>query len=202
MASARKIGEMIALIKTIYPYYSKDADSIPLAKTWLLLLQNVSDEIIEIAFMKCLQTCKVPPTPADVLEQVKALEIINAPTDEELWVALTKAVRKAQEHIYNFGHTFIESNGKTQGENARNKFQALWDNLPKEIKSYLGGKGELMRLAKYNDEEMMFEKKNFLKTMPAITKRQEYTELSQMLSGGDKALLEKENGQNGISQPL
>lgn len=202
MASAKKIGEIIALIKTIYPYYSKDTDSIPLAKTWLLLLQNVSDEMAEIAIMKCLQTCKVPPTPADVLEQVKALSVVDEPTDEELWVTLTKAVRKAQEHIYNFGHTLIESNGKTQGENARDKFQALWDNLPTEIKNYLGGKGELMRISKYNDEEMMFEKKQFLKSMPTISKRQEYAQLSQMLSDGDKPLLEKYNGQNRISQPL
>lgn len=194
MASAKKIGEIIATIKTIYPYYSKDADSEILAKTWMMLLKDVPDDIVRVAVLKCLQTCKVPPTPADVLEQVKALSIANEPTDEEMWVTLTKAVRKAQEYIYNFGHTLIESNGKTQGENARDKFEALWDNLPKEIRTYLGGKGELMRLARYGEEEMMFEKKNFLKTMPTISKRQEYEELSLLVSGNDKLLSEKSNG--------
>lgn len=194
MASAKKIGETIAVIKTIYPYYAKDTDSIPLAKTWMMLMQNVSDEVMDIAVMKCLQTCKMPPTPADVLEQVKSLSVANEPTDEEMWVTLTKAVRKAQDYIYNFGHTFVESNGKTQGENARDKFQDLWDNLPKTIKSYLGGKGELMRLAKYNDEEMMFEKKNFLKAMPTLNKRQEYEELSLLVSGNENLLSEKSNG--------
>lgn len=194
MASAKKIGETIAVIKTIYPYYAKDTDSIPLAKTWMMLMQNVSDEVMDIAVMKCLQTCKMPPTPADVLEQVKALAVANEPTDEEMWVQLTKAVRKTQDYMYRFNFNMIEENGKTQGENARDNFQALWDNLPQELKEYLGGKGELMRLARYGEEEMMFEKKNFLKTMPTITKRQEYTELSLMLSGGGNALLEDKHG--------
>lgn len=194
MASAKKIGETIAVIKTIYPYYAKDTDSIPLAKTWMMLLQNVSDEVVDIAVMKCLQTCKMPPTPADVLEQVKALSVANAPTDEEMWVTLTKAVRKAQDYMYRFNHTFVEDNGKTQGENARDKFDALWDNLPKELRNYLGGKGELMRLARYGEEEMMFEKKNFLKTMPTINKRQEYEELSLLVSGNENLLSERSDG--------
>lgn len=194
MASAKKIGEIIASIKAIYPYYAKETDVDVLAKTWMLLLKDIPDNVVRVAIIKCLQICKTPPTPADVLEQVREISTANAPTDEEMWVALTKAVRKSQEHIYNFGHTFIEDNGKTQGENARDKFQRLWDELPKELKDYLGGKGELMRLAKYNDEEMMFEKKNFLKMMPTITKRQEYSELSLLVSGVNNNLLEQENG--------
>ena len=107
MASAKKIGETIAVIKTIYPYYAKDTDSIPLAKTWMMLMQNVSDEVMDIAVMKCLQTCKMPPTPADVLEQVKALNVANEPTDEEMWVTLTKAVRRSQDYIVILGRRNI-----------------------------------------------------------------------------------------------
>lgn len=192
MASVKKIGEMIATIKTIYPYYSKDADSKILAKTWTVLLKDVSDDVLSVAVLKCLQTCKVPPTPADVLEQVKEIARVNEPSDEETWIILTKAVRESQEHIYNFNHTFIEDNGKTQGENAKAKFQALWEALPEKLKKYLGSKSELMRLAKFNDEEMMFEKKQFLKAIPTITKRQEYEKINLMLSDDKKALSEKE----------
>lgn len=189
MASAEKIAKMIAVIKTVYPYYAKDGDSETLAKTWMLLLRDVSDEMVTVALTKCLQTCKMPPTPADILEQVRELALINEPSDEEMWVTLTKAVRKSQEHIYNFGHTFIEDNGKTQGENAREKFQKVWDELPEKLKTYLGGTSELRRLAGFNDEEMMFEKKNFLKTMPTISKRQEYKDLSLLVSGNNNRML-------------
>ncbi len=196
MASAKKIGEIIASIKAIYPYYAKDTDVDVLAKTWMLLLKDVPDDVVRIAIIKCLQICKMPPTPADVLEQVREIATANEPTDEEMWVVLTKAIRKAQDYIYCFNHTFIEENGKTQGDNAREKFQKLWDGLPDKLKTYLGGKGELMRLSKYNDEEMMFEKKNFLKSMPTVSKRQEYAELSLLVSGNTNPLLEQKNGQN------
>lgn len=194
MASAEKIGKLIATIKTIYPYYSKDGDSKILAKTWMLLLKDIPDDMVTVALAKCLQICKVPPTPADILEQVKEIAKVNEPSDEEMWVTLTKAVRKSQEHIFNFNHTFIESNGKTQGDNAREKFQKLYDELPEKLKKYLGSKSELMRLAKFNDEEMMFEKKQFLKTLPTIAKRQEYEELSLLVSGSENPLLEQKNG--------
>lgn len=196
MASAKKIGEIIASIKAIYPYYAKDTDVDVLAKTWMLLLKDVPDEVVRIAIIKCLQICKTPPTPADVLEQVREIASVNERTDEEIWVELVKALRKASDYIYCFNHTFIESNGKTQGDNARDKFQKLWDNLSPEIKTYLGGTSELRRLTKYNDEEMMFEKKQFLKTLPGIRKKQEYTELSLLLSGSTNPLLEQKNGQD------
>ena len=194
MASAEKIGKLMATIKTIYPYYSKDGDSKILAKTWMLLLKDIPDDMVTMALTKCLQTCKVPPTPADILEQVKEIARTCEPTDEEMWIVLSKATNKAREYIYNFGHTFIEDNGNTQGENAREKFQKLWDELPDKLKSYLGGKSELQRISKYNDEEMKFEKKQFLKTLPTISKRQEYKELSLLLSGNNNGLLEQKNG--------
>ena len=105
MASAKKIGEIIASIKAVYPYYAKETDVDVLAKTWMLLLKDIPDDVVRVAIIKCLQICKTPPTPADVLEQVREISTANAPTDEEMWVTLTKAVRKSQEHIYNFGHT-------------------------------------------------------------------------------------------------
>lgn len=194
MASAKKIGEIIASIKAIYPYYAKDSDVDVLAKTWMLLLKDVPDDVVRVAIIKCLQICKMPPTPADVLEQVREIASVNKKSDEELWIELDKATRKAREYMYNFGHTFIESNGKSQGENARDKFQALWDSLPEEIKTYLGGKSELQRVAKYDDEQMMFEKKQFIKSLPNIRKKQEYTELSLLVSGSTNPLLEQKNG--------
>lgn len=194
MASAKKIGEIIASIKAVYPYYAKDTDVDVLAKTWMLLLKDIPDEVVRVAIIKCLQICKTPPTPADILEQVREMALVNEPTDEEMWIVLSKATNKAREYIYNFGHTFIEDNGKTQGENAREKFQKLWDELPDKLKSYLGGKSELQRISKYNDEEMKFEKKQFLKTLPTISKRQEYKDLSLLLSGNNNGLLEQKNG--------
>lgn len=181
MASAKKIAEIIAAIKTIYPYYSKDADSGTLAKTWAVLLRDISDEVTDIALMQSLKVCKVPPTPADVLEQVRSIQAAFEPTDEEMWTELLQALRRTRQLVYRFGFTFVEDNGKTQGEIAKEDFEALWNSLPEKLRYYLGSKGELIRMGNYSDEDMTYEKTRFLKTMPTIAKRQEYMEIANLL---------------------
>ena len=183
MASAKKIGEFIASIKTIYPYYSKEGDSELLSEMWLLLLKGIPDEVANFAFLNCLKTCKIPPTPADVLEQVKLLSSINEPTDEELWGELLKALEEVRSLTPCFKYNFVEENGKTQGENAKADFQKLWNNLPEKLRRYLGNKEELRRMSKYDEEELKFEKNIFLKTMPAREKKHE---MSLLLSGKNK----------------
>ena len=181
MASAKKIAEIIAAIKTIYPYYSKDADSGTLAKTWAVLLRDISDEVTDIALMQSLKVCKVPPTPADVLEQVRSIQAAFEPTDEEMWTELLQALRRTRQLVYRFGFTFVEDNGKTQGEIAKEDFETLWNSLPEKLRYYLGSKGELIRMGNYSDEDMTYEKTRFLKTMPTIAKRQEYMEIANLL---------------------
>lgn len=190
MASQNKIIQMIATIKTVYPYYAKDTDVEILVKTWALLLKDIPDNMIEAALIKCLQTCKMPPTPAEVLEQVKAMTAANEPSDEDMWSVLTGALRRASDLTYRFRFTFVEANGKTQGDNARDDFQRLWDGLPEKIRLYLGSPGELMRMSNYDDDELKYEKNRFLKHMPIIAKRQEYTALNLLVEGGGNLLLE------------
>jgi hypothetical protein len=182
MASQKKIIEMIASVKAIYPYYAKDADIEMTVKTWKVLLKNIPDDVTEVAFYKALQTCKMPPTPADILEEVKGLINANEPTDEELWGVFLKVLPKVSELRYMFRFTMIQSNGKTQGDNARDKVEQIWQDLPEKLKQYVGSKGELMRLAEYTDDELKYEKNRFMKSMPVIQKRQEYAEL---VSGND-----------------
>ena len=184
MASKNQIIKMIAAIKVIYPYYAKETDVEMLVGTWTVLLKNYPDEAVEVAFYKCLQTCKMPPTPADVIEQLDEMKKVDAPTNEELWNTLTNALRIAERCVYRFDFTFVEANGKTQGQNARAEFAGLWENLPEELKQYIGGKGELIRLSRASDEELKFERNRFFKTLPTIQKRQETAELRLALGGG------------------
>lgn len=199
MASQNKIIEMIAAIKTIYSYYAKDTDVQMLVKTWTVLLKNYSDEAVEVAFYKCLQTCKMPPTPADVIEKLDEMVKLDEPTHEELWNTFTKALRKASSLVYKFDFNFVEANGKTQGQNARAEFNALWNALPDEIKRYFGGSGELIRLSKASDEELKFERTRFFKTIPTIQKRRETEQLRLSIDDGAKLMLNGSGkvGENG-----
>ena len=191
MASQNKIIEMIAAIKTIYSYYAKDTDVQMLVKTWGVLLKNYPDEAVEVAFYKCLQTCKMPPTPADVIEKLDDMMKADEPTHEELWNKLTRTLKEASRLVYRFDFTFVESNGKTQGQNARADFNALWDALPDALKQYFGGSGELIRLSKASDEELKFERTRFFKTMPTIEKRKETEQLRLSINENPTLLIEK-----------
>ena len=185
MASINKITEVIAAIKTIYPYYAKDADVQTLVKTWNILLKDYSDEDVTTALYMCLQTCKMPPTPADLIERLTSLKSSLEPSDEELWEELTNAVRKGSGLIYRFQFNAVDANGLTQGENARRAFDGLWEGLPEKIRMYLGGRGEFMRMARSgDDEELKFERNRFMKTMPTIQKRHEYKQLHLAIEAG------------------
>ena len=177
MASQKKIIEMIMSIKAIYPYYAKDTDIELTVKTWTILLKKIPDDVTEVAFHKALQTCKMPPTPADVLDEVRNLQKANEPSDEELWCVFTKCLPKVCELRYMFRFDAIQPNGKTQGQNARDKVEKIWQELPDKLKQYVGSKGELMRLAEYSEDELKYEKNRFMKSMPVIQQRQEYAEL-------------------------
>lgn len=183
MASIKKITEVIAAIKTIYAYYAKDTDVQILVKTWNVLLKDYPDEVVDKALYLCLQSCKMPPTPADLIERIHAMKKAEEPTDEELWDVFRKALWKADSLVYLFPATMIEANGRTQGANARDQFEKLWEGLPEKLRMYLGSKGELMRLAQHHtEEELKFERNRFMKNMPAIQERYEYKQIA--LSSG------------------
>lgn len=172
MASKNKIIEMIASIKTIYPYYAKDTDVEMLVNTWTVLLKDYADNEIEAAFYKALQTCKMPPTPADIIEKIEAMNALNEATDEQLWSELTAALRIVEAEVYYLKYPKMNVDHRQNIQNA-------WDNLSEKIKLYLGSKGELMRLASnYTDDELKFEKNRFLKAMPTLKTRSGYMALA------------------------
>lgn len=171
MATQQKIIEMIGAMKTMYSYYAKDADVRTLVKTWTLLLKDYPDEAVELAFMNCFKTCKMPPTPADVIEVLKSMIKTNEPTDEEMWDALYDAIRQASRLSSYFSFTFIEANGLSQGDNARRKLKEYWSALPEKIQIYCGSPDELIRLGKLNEDDLKYEKNRFFKVIPTIEKR-------------------------------
>ena len=193
MASMNKITDIIAAIKTIYPYYAKDTDIKTLARIWAGLLKEYDDTAVEASIYKCLQVCKVPPTPADVIEQIHLMQKSLEPSDEELWAVYNKALVDTANLMSQFCYTYVDSTGISQGDQARNKVEQIWQGLPDKIKRYLASKGEMMRNARENNNDASFstwEKQRFMKSMPIMQKRIEYG--GMMLEGGSKLLLRGE----------
>lgn len=190
MASEEKVVEVLLTIKAVYPYYAKDANLTVLKNVWKKALQRYDDETVEYAFGMCIESCNVPPTPADIIERINGARKALEPSNEQLWTVYYDALVRTLDLMAQFSYTFVESDGISQGQKARNKVEKIFEGLPTKIKDYLGDKGEMMRIARsINTQDASFEKARFLKAMPSVEKSQE----ARNLLGGARAnsLLER-----------
>ena len=191
MASQKKIVEMITAIKTIYSYYAEDCDVELLVQTWGVLLWDYKDDIVDIAFYNAMQSCKVPPTPADIIERVKEMQKASDPTPESLWNELRAAIKETQKQMYYFRFNYIDNSGISQGDRARKKVDDVWNALNEKLKSYLSSKEEVIAIARNDEDDLKYEKSRFLKTLPIIEKRIEDKKQFERLFTANNNLLEK-----------
>lgn len=172
MATKKNMAVIIATIKSIYPYYAKDTNVEVLAKTWLLLLQDYDDKIINNALILCMKECEMPPTPAHIIKKIEEMQ--PKATLTELWVVYVKTLRQVNDLQDMFSYTFVESNGKSQGQNAKDKAREIFNSLPQELKIYVGSFGELLRKSRdIDDTSLKYAENNFMKTMPELRKEHE-----------------------------
>ena len=191
MASQKKIVEMITAIKTIYSYYAKDCDVELLVQTWGVLLRDYKDDIVDIAFYKAMQSCKVPPTPADIIERIKEMQKASDPTPESLWNELRAAIKETQKQMYYFRFNYIDNSGISQGDRARKKVDDVWNALNEKLKSYLSSKEEMIAIARNDEDDLKYEKSRFLKFLSIIEKRIEDKKQFERLFTVNNNLLEK-----------
>ena len=190
MATKKNMAVMIATIKSIYPYYAKHTNIEVLAKTWLLLLQDYDDKIINNALILCMKECEMPPTPAHIIKKIEEMQ--PKKTNTELWAEYVKALREVSRLQDNFEYTFVDDNGKTQGQNAKDKARQIYNNLPQELKIYVGSFGELLRKSRdIDDTSLKYAENNFMKIMPELRKEHE-----TRLLGTKSVDMLQENNQN------
>ena len=113
-------------------------------------------------------------------------------TNTELWAEYVKVLRGVNRLQENFGYTFVETNGKSQGQNAKDKAREIFNSLPQELKIYVGSFGELLRKARdIDDTSLKYAENNFMKIMPELRKEHEM----RLLSAKPVDMLQ-ENNQN------
>lgn len=187
---------MVGIIKANYTYAYRDVtkdDMIMLVETWFTSLARYEKEVVSVAFQKAVEGCKMPPTLADIIQRIKEIQVATEPTEMELWEQLRSVLKKVSSCVYMFRFNYVESNGLTQGENARNEVKAIWRELPPILKDYCGNESGLINLSKLSSEELGFEKGRFLKTLPTLKVRLEVKQtvnpdILQLVSGTYKEL--------------
>lgn len=190
MASKKSIIKAIGAIKTIYNYFGKDTDIELLVDTWAALLQNYTDEEVDKGVFMALRVCKYAPVPADIIEHIETLRKKDKPSESELWAHYRKALKEVLYYSYRLEYNYIDNSGISQGEQARLRIAQIWEELPEELKIYIGDKQELVSSAKaLNHSEVSYERNRFSKTFPLLERRVEdrklFIELQEYLLEGD-----------------
>lgn len=168
MASKKQIANTITAIKAIFSYYIKEGEYDVVASLWDKLLKPYTDEQVGNALYCCMQECKYPPTPADIIERIKKAERATLPSPTKSWAKLASVLYDVEELQYDFRFTFQEDDGVTQGDKAKAKCMKLWEKLPHDIREYVGSYGELLKMSRLDENELKFERARFLKMFPQI----------------------------------
>lgn len=168
MATKKNMAVMIATIKSIYPYYAKDTNIEVLAKTWLLLLQDYDDKIINKALLLCIKEYETPPTPAHIIKMIEQLNPKQQPT--KLWAQLVSALKKIDKLQDGWQYFSQEQKAKKRKECIE-----IYNSMPQEVRDYVGSYAEMVRMSGqvFDNTFLSIEKTRFLKFIPEIRKEQE-----------------------------
>lgn len=142
-----------------------------LIKSWYVILKDYPKEIVDKAVINSIKYAKFAPRIGDIVEQIEKLCEAYEKSDEELWAELTGVLREVSRNRYAYGYTFIDANGKTQGDNARQRNKDIFERLSPELKSYCSNLSGLIAIAELTTEDLNYEKGRFLRVMPTIKQR-------------------------------
>ena len=166
MLTKTDIMQLIGMVRVHYPFNYKDFkdnDYIILRDSWYDDLKEYPKELVFKCFNEAKKVNKISVTTADIIEQIEKIKTAFGKSEQQLWAEFRTALEKAGDCVYKFKFKMIEDNGKTQGENAQEELQRLYEGLPAELQRYCGNISGLKNLSQLDDEELEFEKARFLK---------------------------------------
>lgn len=172
--TAKNINDYITMIRINFEnaYNTQnDAERQLLIKSWYAILKNYPKEVVDTAVIAAIKHAKFAPRIGDIVEQIEQIQEAFQKTKEELWNELDGILREVSNNTYAYRFNAIAPNGKTQGENARLRNKAIFENLTPELKEYCQSVGELSRIADLTDDQLAFEKGRFMKVIPTIRAR-------------------------------
>ena len=139
------------------------------ADIWLEILGRYDKDLAMKAFYDVCKTEKYRITPAHIVEQIEKIKNAFGKSEQEIWTEFKRALAKVDGLVYRLKFNAVEDNGKTQGENAREEIQKIYDNLPPELKRYCGSVNGLIGLSQIGDSDLeLYEKGRFMKSIERI----------------------------------
>ena len=151
-------AEIVATLTAIFPYYNNQNPQI-MAETYYRIFADFPDELVTEAFKECIQSCDRAITPADIFGRIKTK---YAPSIEEKWAELYRILWKVERLAYDAE--------ELHDSTARRRIGDIYETMPRDLRRYVGGQGELIRMSWLTEDDLIYEKSRFMKSFePEIT---------------------------------
>lgn len=166
-----------------------------LIKSWYEILKEYPKEVCDKAVIAAIRTAEFAPKIGTIVKEIEKMQEAMQKTGTELWSELTAVLRQLANNAYKYRFNYIEENGRTQGENAREANKKIFASLSPELKAYYNDLAGLIRLTQLTNDDLNFEKARFLRDLPQLrerakVKRRLPNEVVGMLGGENINLLE------------
>lgn len=166
---------MIARIKVNYatykPYNLADDELELLIQDWHKTFSKYDRADVSKAFDSLLEHSESVPTKAHIVNKIEQMQLSLQKTDEQLWAELMAVKYEVAHNASGYYFTMIEDNGKTQGENLRERNKEIFESLSPELKAYCQNVSGLVGIANIDENEIRFEKARFSHRMPVLRQR-------------------------------
>ena len=185
------IINMIGMIKANYPNSYKDStkeDFKIIIDLWFDLFKDYNKEIIGQAFKGCLLKCKLPPTIADMQEQIDKILEIGKPADNELWMQLENAVKEVIKIDLFNGDEYFSVNGTIR---PKDEVKRIFEELPDILKTFVGSYLTLWSYKNYDITGMSIEKTRFMKELPKLKEKMKIAEQMLITNNNTKQIENK-----------
>lgn len=160
-------------------------EKLTLVEDWHRTLSEFPKEVVEKAADKAIAHSEFAPKLATVVGYIEAMDYaVNDQTAEELWARLRQDIYEVSclslPIMYDYG---------AKAEAARAKVREIYNKLPEELKTYVGGSVEAFYgLANKEEDFYNFEKGRFIRAYPTLkarerTKAEMSPELTKLVAG-------------------
>lgn len=168
--SKRDILGYIGLAKINYPkqYGSLgDDDTVILIESWYEILRGLDKEICDTAVKRAMASNKYALNIACVKEQIDLLCDTAEASAEEQWARLRRDIYKVSELAIAIRYDYGE-----RAERARDEVRKIYEALPEELQTFVGGTVEAFYGLSGKDEEYYdYEKGRFIRAYPSLKAR-------------------------------
>lgn len=142
-----------------------------LLASWYAILKDYPKEVCDAAVLNAIKNAEYAPRIGSIVKEIEKMQKAYEKTEAELWAELQGCLREVANCAYKFRFNFIQANGLTEGDNARERVKEIFNGLSPELKEYCRTPNGLIEISQLTDEQLGYEKGRFNKTVPQLKER-------------------------------